>query len=166
MNRIVNSCIVLCLLLARPSFVTAQTSALESFTNLSGWKAGSENNAGAKGRFVKTGATAALVIDQDTPGKDVLEYTKQFGRDLSGDESLVFRYRTAPGSHLSLRASIDGETKNLLSSRRAMGSGANFLRRCAVTGCSPSRSQSPSRKPIPWLSSRKSCALTSPGSSL
>jgi hypothetical protein len=121
MNRIVYSCIVLCLLIARPSFVGAQTPVLESFTDLSSWKAGAENNAGAKGRFAKTGTTATLVIDQDTPGKDILEYSKTFNRNLGENNALVVRYRTALGSYVSLRATVDGQVQQLLSFQEGNG---------------------------------------------
>jgi hypothetical protein len=91
------------------------------FHRLVGWKAGSENNAGAKGRFAKTGATATLVIDQDTPGKDVLEYTKTFNRNLGVNNTLVVRHRTALGSYFSLRAIVDGQPQQLLSFQEGNG---------------------------------------------
>ncbi|HEX8833943.1 MAG TPA: hypothetical protein VF719_07065, partial [Abditibacteriaceae bacterium] len=121
MNRIVNSCVALGLLLTTPSFVRAQTPALESFTDLSGWRAGGENNAGTKGRFAKTGATATLVIDQDTPGKDILEYSKTFNRNLGENNALVVRYKTAVGSYFSLRAIVDGQPQQLLAFQEGNG---------------------------------------------
>jgi hypothetical protein len=107
--------------MARPGFVSAQTLVLESFADLSGWKAGTENNTGAKGRFAKTGATATLVIDQDTPGKDVLEYSKTFNRNLGENNALVVRYKTAVGSYFSLRAIVDGQAQQLLSFQEGNG---------------------------------------------
>jgi hypothetical protein len=101
--------------------VSAQTPVLESFADLSSWKAGTENNAGAKGRFAKTGATATLVIEQDTPGKDVLEYTKTFNRNLGENNALVVRYKTALGSYFSLRAIVDGQPQQLLSFQEGSG---------------------------------------------
>ena len=94
---------------------------LESFTDLSDWKSGAENNAGARGRFAKTGATATLVIEQDTPGKDDLEYSKTFNRNLGENNALVVRYKTAVVSYFSLRAIVDGQSQQLLSFHEGNG---------------------------------------------